>query len=93
VSDHHEWLYISEVAIILRVSPSTIRERIRDRSRADAIPETLINGEGHALRIHRSVAFPLMSNASAPNLSESDKDDIAERVMRMFAARFVGEAA
>jgi excisionase family DNA binding protein len=53
-----EWMTVSEVAEVLRCHPDTVRERIRDRSRRDAIPAELVSGSGHALRVHRSVAFP-----------------------------------
>jgi hypothetical protein len=53
-----EWLTAAQVAEVIGCHPNTVKERIRDRSRRDAIPAELVCGEGHALRIHRSVAFP-----------------------------------
>jgi hypothetical protein len=53
-----EWLTVAEVAEVQRCHPDTVRERIRNRSRRDAIPDHLVAGAGHALRIHRSIAFP-----------------------------------
>jgi excisionase family DNA binding protein len=54
----NEWMTVAEVAEVLRCHPDTVRERIRDHSRRDAIPAELVSGSGHALRVHRSVAFP-----------------------------------
>jgi hypothetical protein len=53
-----ELLTVAEAAALVRCAESTIRERINDRTRADAIPLHLIDRGPRVIRIHRA-AFPL----------------------------------
>lgn len=88
---NHEWLTCTEIARALRVNPSTVSERVRNRTRADAIPLHLISGAGHALRIHRSVAFPVTTTLTPliPRLTDDERAAIADAAIERFVARLI----
>jgi hypothetical protein len=81
-----EMLTIAECAALMRCSETTIRERIHDRTRADAIPDDLIDRSPRCIRINRA-AFPM----AAPTpirpaaLPYGGRDDVDDRVARLVA--------
>jgi hypothetical protein len=82
-----EWLRPWEVAAAFRCHESTVRERVNDRSRADAFPAHLIDRNGHGIRIHPSVVYPVQIDSELNSGDQSAEVAILREKVQMLEDR------